>query len=159
MIKVLDSKDELNKFSIVCSSRLVVSWVDSSSEEEDEMLLNNRKKGLHELLKVRGSGPKDASRSQPPFPPPSHPSPSVNPFAPANLKKEKEVAEEGDLVPKKEEVPPKHQKTTKGKGRASLVEGKDDRGVAEVRLQNPIWEPRLELNRVAIPRNSTIREF
>lgn len=58
MIKVLDPEDELNKFSIVCSSKLVAARVDSSSKEEDEMSLDNRKKGLHKLLQVGGRGPR-----------------------------------------------------------------------------------------------------
>ena len=97
------------------------------------MPLDNRKKDLRELLKARGSTPKDASRSQPPLPPPS----LVNPFALTNLKKkkkEKEVAKKGELVPQKEKVLPKHQKTAKGKERASSVKNKDDRSVVEVRL-------------------------
>ena len=31
--------------------------------------------------------------------------------------------------------------------------------MAEVRLQNPVWDPRLELDGAAIPWDSTIREF
>ena len=126
------------------------------------MPLDNRKKGLHELLKARGSVPKDASGPQPPLPLPPFPPPPVNPFAPTNLKKrkkEKEVAEEGELVPQKERVPLKQQKMAKGTGRVSLVESKEDRSAAEVYLQNPVWEPWLELNGVVIPWNSTIREF
>lgn len=34
------------------------------------MLLDNKKKGLRDLLKARGSGSKDASGSQPPHMPP-----------------------------------------------------------------------------------------
>ena len=69
-------------------------------EKEEEMPLE-RKKGssLHELLmgRSKGSAFKDASSSQLP-PPPS----SASPFAPANLKKrkkDKEVVDEGKLVP------------------------------------------------------------
>ena len=47
----------------------------------------------------------------------------------------------------------------KGKEQASSVESKEDQNVAEVRLQNPIWDPRLELDGAAIPWDSTIREF
>lgn len=98
----------------------------------------DRKRGLHEFLanRAKGSVPKDASGSQPLPPPP----PSVNPFALANLKKrkkDKEVTKEGELVPHKEEVPPKLQKTAKGKGRAFPVQSKKDRHVAEVCLQSP----------------------
>ena len=47
----------------------------------------------------------------------------------------------------------------KGTGRVSLVESKEDQSAAEVYLQNPVWEPWLELDGVVIPWNSTIREF
>ena len=79
----------------------------------------NTMRGFRELLsdRAKGSAPKNASRSQPPFPlpPPPFPlppppSPSVNPFSLANLKKgkkKKKVAKEGELVPQKEGVPPK----------------------------------------------------
>ena len=79
--------------------------------------------------------PKDASGSQlPPALPP--PPPSINPSAPANLKKrkkDKEVATKGELVPYDEGVPPKLPKMTKGKRRASLVESKEVEHVAKVR--------------------------
>ena len=69
------------------------------------------------------------------------------------------MAKEGELVLQKEGVPPKQQKTAKGKGQAFSVESKEDQNVAEVRLQNPVWDPRLELDGAAIPWDSTIREF
>ena len=47
----------------------------------------------------------------------------------------------------------------KGTGRVSLVESKEDRSAAEVYLQNPVWEPWLELDGVVIPWNSTIWVF
>ena len=97
------------------------------------MLFDNMKKGLRELLKAMGSAPKDASGSQPSLPPPL----SVNSFAPTNLKKwkkEKEVVEEGELVPQKEEFPPKHRTTAKGKGRTSSVKSKDNRSMVDVHL-------------------------
>lgn len=105
MIEVLDSEDELERPSGICPSRFIVVRVDRSLEE----MLLDRKRALCELFasKGKGSAPKDASGSQPPLPPPS---PLVNPFAPTNLKKkrkEKEEAEEGELVPHKKEVPPK----------------------------------------------------
>ena len=106
-------------------------------EEEEEMSLE-RKRSLRELLvgRAKGSAPKDASGSQLSLPPPP---PSVNPFAPTNLekrKKDKEVVEEGELVPYNEEVPPKLLKIAKGKGKASSAESKEDRHVAEVRPLN-----------------------
>ena len=69
------------------------------------------------------------------------------------------MVEEGELVPYSEGVPPKMPKTAKGKGRASSVESKEVEHVDEVCPLNPAWNPRLELDDVAIPWNSTIREF
>ena len=69
------------------------------------------------------------------------------------------MANEGKLVPHNEKVPPKQQKTTKGRGRASSIESKEDRNVAEVRLQNLVWDLQLEFDGATIPQNSTIREF
>ena len=70
------------------------------------MLLDNKKKGLHDLLKARGLGPNDASGSQPPptLPPPPPPL-TVGLLSIPNLKKkrkEKEIVEEGEVVPEKE---------------------------------------------------------
>lgn len=115
-----------------------------------------KKKGLHELLtgKAKGSAPKVSSMSQLPPVLPSPPFPSVNPFAPANLKKrkkDKEVAEEGELVPYDEGVPSKLPKIAKGKGRAASVESKEAEHLVEMRPQNPAWNPRLELDGTTIP--------
>ena len=72
--------------------------MDGNLEEKDEIIrkmaccccmpLDNKKKGLCELFKARGTGLKDALRSQPSFPSPPFP-PLVNPFTPAGLKKRK----------------------------------------------------------------------
>ena len=57
MIKVSNSREELDKSSIVCPSGLIVARIDDSSEEEgDEMSLDNKKKGLRELLADRAKG-------------------------------------------------------------------------------------------------------
>ena len=69
------------------------------------------------------------------------------------------MVEEGELVPYSEGVPPKMPKTAKGKGRASSVESKEVEHVDKVCPLNPAWNPRLELDDVAIPWNSTIKEF
>ena len=90
------------------------------------------------------------------------PFPSTNLFAPVNLKKrkkDKQVVEEGELVPYNEGVPPTMPKTAKGKGRASSVESKEVEHVDKVCPLNPAWNPRLQLDDVAIPWNSTITEF
>ena len=73
-----------------------------------------------------------------------------------NKMKEKEVAKEGEVVHQKE---PKQQKMTKGQGRASSVKSREDQNVAEVRHQNLAWDPWLEMDKAAIPWNSTIKEF
>nr|POE81197.1 hypothetical protein CFP56_30387 [Quercus suber] len=105
-----------------------------------------RKNGssLHELLagRSRGSASKDAWGSLLLRPPPS---PVVSSFAPVNMrkrKKDKEMAEERELVHSNEGVPPKVPKTVKGKQMASLAKSKE-----------------AELDGAAIPWNSTIREF
>ena len=147
MIQVSDLEDELDKSSSVRALGFTVARVANSleKEEEEEMPLE-RKKGLRELLagKTKGSAPKDASGSHLPLALPPPPSPLVNPFALANLKKrkkDKEVVEEGELVPYNEEVPPKLPRMAKDKARASLVESKEGRHMAEVRPQNPTWNP------------------
>ena len=63
---------------------------------------------------------------------------------PANLKKwkkDKKVAKEGELVLYDEGVPSVLPKTAKGKGRASSIESKEAKPMAEVRPQNPVWNP------------------
>lgn len=159
MIQVSNSENELDKFFNVRTPRFIVAQVDNNLEEEEEEMALNRKKGLRELLtdRAKGSAPKDASRSQPPLALPPPPPPIVNPFTISNLKKKRneELAEE-ELVPQKE---PKQQKTTKGKGKASSIESKEDHTVAKVSPQNPVWKPRLELEEAAIPWSSSIREF
>ena len=66
------------------------------------------------------------------------------------------MANEGEVVHQKE---PKQQKMAKGQEQAFLVERREDQHVAEVCHQNLAWGPRLELDGVAIPRYSSIREF
>ena len=102
MIQVSDSEDELDRSSSICPFGLVVVHVVSSSkeEEEEEEMPLEREKGLCELLagRTKGSAPKKALGSQLLL---TLPLPSVNPFAPANLKKrkkDKEVVEEEELV-------------------------------------------------------------
>ena len=67
---------------------------------------------------------------------------------------EKEVVEEGEVIPQKE---PKQQKMAKDKRQASLVESREDQSVVEVRHQHPTWAPWLD--GIAIPWNFTIKEF
>lgn len=55
--------------------------------------------------------------------------------------------------------PPKQQKVAKGKGKASSVDSREDQTVAEVHLQNSVWDPRLELDGSTIPCNTNIKEF
>jgi len=67
------------------------------------------------------------------------PSPTVNLFTVANLKKkrkENEVPEEGKVVPQKE---PKQQKMAKGQGRVSSVESKEAEHSADV--HHLTWNP------------------
>ena len=63
-MEISNSEGELDKSSIVHSSKLIVARVDSSSKEKEKMALNPRK-GLKELLTGRnkGSSSKDAPKS------------------------------------------------------------------------------------------------
>ena len=69
------------------------------------------------------------------------------------------MADEGEVVPLDEGVPPKLPKTAKDKGRASSVESKEVKPVVEVRPLNLAWNPQLELDGAVIPWNSSIKEF
>ena len=68
--------------------------------------------------------------------------------------KEKEVVKKGELVPQKE---PKWQRTARDKGRAFSVESKEAEHSVDVR--HLAWNPRLELDGMAIPWSFAIREF
>ena len=68
--------------------------------------------------------------------------------------KEKEIIEEGEVVPQKE---PKQQKMAKNRGPASTVESREAKPSANVR--HPTWNPRLELDGTTVPWSSSIREF
>ena len=59
----LELKNELDRFSGVCTSSLVVAHIDNSTGEEEEEMALNRKNGLRELLVDRAKGlvPKDTS--------------------------------------------------------------------------------------------------
>ena len=67
---------------------------------------------------------------------------------------EKEITEEGEVVPQKE---PKPQKMAKDRGRVFSVESKEAEHSADV--HHPTWNLRLELDGVVVPWNSSIREF
>ena len=60
--------------------------------------------------------------------------------------KEKEIVEEGEVVPQKE---PKQQKMAKNRGPASTVESREAKHSANVR--HPTWNPRLELDGTTVP--------
>ena len=113
VIEVLDLEDELDRSSSVRSTGFVIACITSSLEEEEIPLERKKGPSLRELLMDRseGSASKDTSGSQ--LPPP----PSASPSVPANLrkrKKDKEVVEEGELVPSNEGVPPTVSKASKG---------------------------------------------
>jgi len=100
VVQVSISKDELERFSGVRTPGLVIARIDDSSEDEEEMILN-RKKGLKELLVERNNG---TLGSQPLLALPLSSFPTVSLLPIPNLKrkrKEKEIAEEGDVVPPK----------------------------------------------------------
>ena len=158
MIQVLDSEDEPDRLLGVYTSSLVITCGGNSSKEEENEMALNKKKSLHELFTKRAKGlaSKDTQGLNP-FLLSSPPSPTVNMFAVANLKKkrkENEVPEEGNVVPQKE---PKQQKMAKGQGRVSSIESNEAEHSAD--MHHLTWNPRLELDGAGIPRSSSIREF
>ena len=96
IIQLLNSEDKLDKSSVARSPKLIVMCVDSGFEEEDERLLDNKKKGLRNLLKAKGLGPKVASGSAPPAFPPSPSSSYSRPTPHPQLEEENE--REGDCL-------------------------------------------------------------
>ena len=54
MIQVSDLEDELDRSSVIHSSKLIIANIDGRLEEDDEMLLDNRKKGLRDSLRLGG---------------------------------------------------------------------------------------------------------
>ena len=124
------------------------------------MLLDNKKKGLRDILKGKGAGPKDALGSQLPhalLPPPLSPTTRLGLLPIPNLKKKrkKQELEEGEVVPPKGA---KQQKMARDK-QASYGDNKEEPSGADVRQQQHTWAPRLKLDGAPIPWNSSIREF
>ena len=103
MIQVLDSEDEPDRLLGVYTSSLVITCGGNSSEEEENEMALNKKKSLHELLTKRAKGlaSKDTQGLNP-FLLSSPPSPTVNLFAMANLKKKRRMR-----CPKREMWSPK----------------------------------------------------
>ena len=98
MFQVSDSEDEPNRFLGFCTLGLVIACIDESLEDEEEMALN-KKKGLKELLMERNKG---TSGSQPLLASPPPLPPTISLLLIPNLKKmrkENEIAEEGEVVP------------------------------------------------------------
>ena len=79
----------------------------------------------------------------------------VNP----DLKKKRPVdtSEEGEVVAQ----PTKQQKTTRAprSRRGNSSESRDEENLAEVRATPRTWNPKLELDGVAIPYNASVREY
>ena len=127
------------------------------------MALNPRK-GLKDLMvgRNKGSSSKEAPKSQlppslplpPPLPPPIT-TLSLLPIPNLKKKRKEQEVEEGETVLQKEA---KQQWTAKDK-RVSSVDSREDLIMAEVHQQQHTWAPRLELDGIAIPWNSSIREF
>ena len=120
--------------------------------------MDNKRKGLHDLLKARGLGPKDASGSRPLLtlpPPPPPPTVGLLPMPTMKKKKkEKEIVKEGEVVLEKE---PKQQKIVKDKGWASSMESREVEHSAD--MSHLTWNSRLELDGASVHWNSSIREF
>ena len=124
------------------------------------MLQDNKKKGLRDILKGKGAGPKDALGSQLPhalLPPPLSPTTRLGLLPIPNLKKKrkKQELEEGEVVPPKGA---KQQKMARDK-QASYADNREEPSGADVHQQQHTWAPRLELEGAPIPWNSSIREF
>ena len=97
------------------------------------MLQDNKKKGLRDILKGKGAGPKDALGSQLPLallPPPSPPTTRLGLFPIPNLKKKrkKQELEEGEVVPPKGA---KQQKMARDK-QASYADNREEPSGADV---------------------------
>ena len=76
------------------------------------------------------------------------------------LKKKRPIQEieEGELPPQKGVKQQKTGKDPKDK-RSSSVDSREEQNLVEVRLQQGIWSPWLEVDGAAIPWNSSIREY
>ena len=67
MIHVSDLEDELDRSSVIHSSKLIIANIDGRLEEDDEMLLDNRKKGLRDSLRLGGRCPRTPQGLSLPF--------------------------------------------------------------------------------------------
>ena len=158
-VEISDSEDELDKATTAPSPKLIVACVDPNFKEEEDMALNPRK-GLKDILAGRnkGSSFKETPKTQlpPNLPPPPLPSPLgllPNPNLQKKKRKEKDI-EEREIAPSKD---PKQQKINRDKAHESLVESREAEHSANVR--HSTWNPKLELDGVTLPWNSSIREF
>ena len=138
MVQVSDSEDEPDRFSSVRTLSLVIAHINDSLEDEEKMALN-RKKGLKELFVERNKGTLRPQPLHTLLPPPPPPTVDLLPIPIPNLKKkmkEKEIAEEGEVVSQKES---KQQKMAKDKGRPSSMESKE--AEHSIGMCHPTWNP------------------
>ena len=77
-----------------------------------------------------------------------------------DLKKKRPIQEieKGKLPPQKGTKQQKTAKNPKDK-RSSSVDSREEQNLAEVHLPQRVCSPRLEVDRVAIPWNASIREY
>ena len=166
MIELSDPEGEQDQHSAV-GAHLIITCSDDSSDEEIEPMAG-KGKTLRELMASRGKGQSSKGQSSKgptqsqaqTLPPVVSQTPSdlglkVNP----DLKKKRPVdtPEEGEVVVQ----PTKQQKTTRAprSRRGNSAESRDEEKLAEVRTTPRAWSPKLELDGVAIPYNSSIREY
>ena len=142
-INISDFETESVNLSSIHPKQLIITQVDSEPEEEEEQMDQKKRLGL-----------KEAPKTQPPAIPAPPPPTDLALLAMPNLKKRRadQELEEGELVPQKEN---KQQKITKDP-RDKRGNSVDSRGEVEVRRPQRPWTPRLEMDGVVIPYNTSI---
>ena len=158
VVELPDPEGEQDRNSVVGGPIIISCSEDSSDEEGGDM-----GKSLRELMASRGKGQssKAPAKAQTQDPPPTAPQVPTDPALKAipDLKKKRQAdtPEEGELVTR----PTKQQKAAKGQRskRANSSESRDVENRAQVRAAQRTWNPKLELEGVAIPYNSSIREY
>ena len=153
LINLLDAEGESDRNSGICAPLLVIACSDNSSDkEEDIMALNKVDKSLRELMAARGKGStsKAPTKSQapsnlPPAPPQVPADLGLNANPDLKKKRPAKSLEEGEVGPRHGT---KHQKVIQEPWdkRAQSVDSREEKDRAEVRVTQPTWSPRLEVD-------------
>ena len=166
LVELSNPEAEQDQHSAVGVPSIVICSDDTSDEEAEPMA--GKGKSLKELMSSRGKGQSSKGQSSkgpnpsqaktlPPVIPQgvSDPGLKVNP----DLKKKRPVdtPEEGEVAAQ----PTKQQKTTRAprSRRGNSSESRDEENLAKVRATPRPWNPKLELDGVAIPFNASVREY